>query len=245
MNLFRSRSPLRPRNKGSRTTFAWVIWQSLVLISFAGAETASPLVSQSSLPSPVGNEDFAEVKAHSPFLRTVGLSEALVLTGIARIDDDVFATLVDTETKMAHLVSGTANALGWQLVGVRGDASDLESLTAKIQVEGGDIVSIRYEKLAPSKRNSSSRSGQANGIRLNDRELAEARNVARNPKADFSSDGFGNPPPPEIVAKLSRMTYQQRESLNREMISLRKRGLGSEQRRKIYVDKINQAIQRR
>jgi hypothetical protein len=212
----------------------------------ADAETVTTDSLSAPLPKPVGEQDFALIKSHSPFLRTVGLSDDLVLTGMAKVEDNFFATLVDTETRVAHLVSETANSLGWQLVGIRGDESDLETMTAKIQVDGGEIVSIRYEKLSP-KRSQGGVSGgsRTTSGRLSERDLSEARSAARNYKAGFSSDGFPKEPPREIVEKLSRMSVQQRENLNREMISLRNRGLGIDERRKIYVDKVNQAARGR
>ena len=212
----------------------------------AFGETNQSSTRSSALPSRVADQDFALIKSHSPFLRTVGLSEGLVLTGMARIENNLFATLVDTETRVAHLVSENANSLGWQLVGVRGDESDLESMTAKIQVDGGEIVSIRYEKLSPQRKpGSSSGSSRNSSGKLSERDMAEARSAAKNYKAGFSSDGFPKEPPKEIVEKLSRMSTQQRENLNREMISLRNRGLDINQRRKIYVEKIDQTLRRR
>jgi hypothetical protein len=199
------------------------------------------------LPEPVTEEHFAALKAHSPFLRSVGLSDSVVLTGVARIENDVFATLFDTETRESHVVSRRENPQGWQLVDVRGDEADLESLTAKIQVAGGEVISIRYEKL-PSKSdhgNSGSRSGVGGSSRLSSSQLQQAKYAAVNYRGEHPADGFPRKPPPEVVEKLSKMSVQQRESINREMIELRNRGLGMEERRKIYGEKVDRTAQGR
>lgn len=200
------------------------------------------------LPEPVTEENFAALKTHSPFLRSLGPSDSIVLSGVARIENEVFATLFDTKTTESHVVSKTTNPQGWQLVGVRGDEADLESLTAKVQVAGGEVISIRYEKL-PSKTakgKPGSGGGSAGGSsRLSSDQLKQAKYAAVNYRGEHPADGYPNKPPPEMVQKLSKMSVQQRESINREMIELRNRGLGMEERRKIYVDKVDRTLRGR
>lgn len=191
------------------------------------------------LPERVTEENFAEFQTRSPFLRSVGLSDSIVLTGVARIEEDVFATLFDTKTTESHVVSQHANSEGWQLVGIRGDETDLESLTAKIQISGGEVVSIRYEKLPASARVGKPGSGSGGSTRLSDRDLREAREAARNYRNGFSSDGFPDKPPRDVAEKLSRISENQREVINRRMIELRNRGMGMDERRRIYVDMVN------
>lgn len=196
------------------------------------------------IPEPVSAETFSALTEHSPFARSVGLSDSIVLTGVARIEDRLFATLVDTETAETHLVTDTANSLGWQLVEVSGDEADLESLTARVLTAGGDQVSIRYDKAASEaalKRSGKTSSG-GGGPKLNSGQLKEAKWAAENYRKGFSADGYPREPPPEVVQKLSRMSSQQREALNRRMIDLRNRGLGMEERRKIYNESINRTL---
>ena len=203
------------------------------------------------LPEAVTAEHFDALRSHSPFLRSVGLSDSIVLTGIARFEGDLFATLFDTDTRESHLVSGEANSDGWQLVDVRGDEADLESLTAKIQIAGGEVISIRYEKL-PEKLTRGGPGGGANGgsssqgggsRELSERQLEEARKAARNYRDGFSSDGYPDKPPAEVVRKLQKISESQRESINRRMIELRNRGLEMEQRRRIYNDMLDRSVQ--
>ena len=194
------------------------------------------------LPESVTEDDFTALKTHSPFLRSIGPSDSIVLTGIARIGEDVFVTLVDTETRETRLVSEKANLQGWQLVSFRGDEADLESLSAKVLIAGGEVISIRFEKLPPAKL-ASGRPGSGSGsTRLSSSQMREAKHAAVNYKEGFSADGYPKEPPREIVEKLSKISSQQRENINREMIELRNRGLGMDERRKIYVDKVNRSL---
>jgi hypothetical protein len=48
-----------------------------------------------------------------------------------------------------------------------------------------------------------------------------------------------------MVAKLSRLSTGQREEINREMLGHRNRGLGLDDRRKIYEGLVDRAVQRR
>lgn len=205
----------------------------------------------SGLPEPVTAAHFDALKSHSPFLRSVGLSDSIVLTGIARFEGDLFATLFDTETRESHLVSGEANSDGWQLVDIRGDEADLELLTAKVQIAGGEVISIRYEKLpekltrgGPGGGANGGSSSQSNGSReLSSRQLEEAKKAARNYREGFSSDGYPDKPPAEVVRKLQKISESQRESINRRMMELRNRGLGMDERRRIYNDMVDRSAQ--
>ena len=199
------------------------------------------------LPTPVTDENFEEIRTRSPFLRSVGLSDSIVLTGVARIEENLYATLLDTETTESHVVSTQANSEGWQLVEIRGNETDLESLTAKVQVAGGEVVSIRYEKLPAISGGGKPGSGSSGGgsSRLSDSQLREAKESARNYREGFSSDGYRDKPPPNIVEKLSRMSTTQREMINRRMIELRNRGMGTDDRRRIYDDMVNRTSQGR
>ena len=103
-------------------------------------------VNSAHLPRPVTTNNFTALKSESPFLRTVGLSKSLVMTGIATIEDDLYATLIDLETKESFLVSEGANDVGLQLVAMDGDVDDLETLTAQIKIEGNQVVPISHRQ---------------------------------------------------------------------------------------------------
>ena len=216
---------------------------------------------QEFLPDSVEEDNFSALREHSPFLRTLNLSESLILTGMARIEEETVATVFDLNSNTSYLVSGETNNEGWQLVEVKGDESDLESLTARIKVAGAEVVSIRYEK-APVVSNG------AKGVRVSNRigdgtrgggtgphggpdprvltpdQMADARNAARNIQAGFQADGYPNNStiPPEVVSKISKLSVQQRESINVKMFEYRNRGLGMGERRQIYNGLLDRAV---
>ncbi|WP_449069175.1 hypothetical protein [Prosthecobacter sp.] len=207
------------------------------------------------IPQPLQGEVFDALVTNSPFTRSLGISDSLILTGVAQFEQDVYATLLDTKTMESHVVSRTANFQGWQLVGVGGNPAEIKTCLARIQVPGGEVVSIRYQKPPPkiarnlagnSTRGGSSAPGSNGSSRpLSTAQVTEAKNAAVNYKEGFSSDGYPRQPPPEMVAKLSRLSVGQREDINRQMINLSNQGLGLPERRKIYEGLVDQAGQRR
>lgn len=215
------------------------------------------------LPSPVSGEQFAELRERSPFVRNLNLSRSLILTGVARIEGEAVATMLDLENLTSHIVTTESNEQGWQLVEVKGDPSDIENLTAQIKVGGADVVSVRYGKgpvikgpngVAVSTRIGDGSPGGGTGPHggpdprvLTPDQLADARNAARNIRDGFQADGYGDREtiPPEVVSKISRLTLQQRESINVKMFEYRNRGLGMPERKQIYNRMLDQALERR
>ena len=84
-----------------------------------GASTpprAHSSASDSAIPQMLSDDAFEALLAHSPFTRSLGAPDSLILTGVAGFDQDVFATLLDTKTMASHVVSSTPNSAGWQLL---------------------------------------------------------------------------------------------------------------------------------
>lgn len=213
------------------------------------AETISP-DDDGAIPRPVNMEDFDALVTNSPFTRSLGVSDSLILTGVAHFEKDTFATLLDTKTFESHVVSKTPNFQGWQLVGVGGNSAEIQTWSAKIQIPGGEVISVRYQKPPPrpprSKSGGSGGSGTSGGNAppLTSSQLNEAKAAAVNYKEGFSSDGYPKAPPPEMVAKLSRLSTSQRETINQQMLGLRNQGLGLDERRKIYEGLVDRSLQR-
>ncbi len=196
------------------------------------------------LPVPPNVETYTDFRERSPFRRTIALSQSLVLTGVARLNGDLVATLTDKETRQTRIITESTDNEGWQLIEIKGQQTDLETLTAQIRVDGGEVVSIRYEKLPPPKRPVISRSTPGGApAKISSGQEKEAKWAAENYKKGFSSDGYPKEPPPEVVEKLSRIPVQQREAINRHMIGLRNKGLGLDERRKIYDGLLDRAVQ--
>jgi len=213
-----------------------------------------------SLPVPVTREDFSELRERSPFLRTLNISQSLILTGVARLEGDTIATLYDFESRQSYVVSQESSPEGWQLVEVQGDQSDLETLTARVKIGGAEVISIRYDEAPATTAGSSSvqvstRVGdgtRGGGTRphggpdprvLTPDQLADARNAARNIREGFQADGYGDREtiPREVVEKISRLSVDQREGINVKMFEHRNRGLGMSERKKIYNGLLDRA----
>lgn len=213
------------------------------------ADTAASLES-SAIPPPVRQEDFEEVITNSPFTRSLGVSDSLILTGVMHVDNDVVATLFDTKTLESHVVSKTANFKGWQLVGVGGNGAGLKTWSARIQVDGGEIISVRYQQ-PPKTTFVAKASGKSSGgtsgksTPLTAAQLDEAKSAAIDYKKGFNADGYPKEPPAEMVAKLSRLSVSQREEINRQMFGYRNQGLGLDERRKIYENLVDRSTQGR
>src|SRR5262245_25989030 len=79
---------------------------------------APPADDDGAIPQPFKNDAFETLMSNSPFTRTLGVSDSVILTGIAHFDNEVYATLLDTKTMESQVVSKTPNFHGWQLVGV-------------------------------------------------------------------------------------------------------------------------------
>ena len=224
------------------------------LVTLRGADMTQqspPSNDDGAIPQSVNEADFEALFSSSPFTRSMGVSDSIILTGVAHIQGDVFATLLDTETMQSQVVSKTANIQGWQLVGVSGNPSDSRTWAAKIQVAGGQVISVRYQK-PPTKRTPSASGGKGSSSSPNENlpplstsQMAEAKNAAVNYKEGFSSDGYPRQPPPEMVSKLSRLSVGQREDINRQMLGLRNKGLGLDERRKIYENLVDRSMQGR
>jgi len=204
----------------------------------------------SAIPHSVKEEDFEALFTNSPFTRSLGVSDSLILTGVAHVENDVFATLLDTATMESHVVSKVANPRGWQLVGVGGDAAKIQTWSAKIQVAGGQVISVRYQKPPKKVVRATSIGGGSSGTGVNSPPLSssqmeEAKQAAVNYREGFTSDGYPRQPPPEMVEKLARLSVSQREDINRHMLGLRNQGLGMEERRKIYENLVDRSTQGR
>lgn len=206
------------------------------------------------IPEPVQFKAFEPLLASSPFTRHLGASDSLILTGVARLNDEVVATIFDTKTQTSQVVSRAPNSDGWRLVSVDGDPARLQTWAAKIQIQGGEVVSIRYQKPPPklAGRGPSGTSGSSAGSSsggslppITSAQADEARKAAVNYREGFSGDGYPRQPPPEVVEKLSRLSTSQREEINRQMMGHRNRGLGLDERRRIYDDLLNRAAQGR
>lgn len=194
-------------------------------------------------PAPVGGEDFAPLVQTSPFLRSLDLSQSLQLTGVARINGELVATLRDRESKKTHLVSRDANDKGWRMVKVEGEQGQLETVTAEIAMAGGETFALRFDEtqLRPTEVPIPGGKGSTNPGGPGGQPPRYA-----NFREGISGDGFRGPPPPELVKKLEQLNDSTRDRIIQQISEIRERGnVGSEERQKIFTRMVDEALQQR
>lgn len=190
---------------GMMKTGRWIV---LGLLAFASVKSED-----SYLPTGIGEGDFQALAGQSPFSRALNLSDSLILTGIAKVDDEQVATLINKETKESYVVSSQLNSQGWKMVELKSDA-DLEKVAAKVSVDGGEVVTIRYAEwqLKPGESKPGAGSGEGGEIRGDGKG-----------KGDGRGDGKGRGPSPEMREKMSSLTEEQRMKLFTKMREMREK----------------------
>ena len=210
-----------------------VIFTSGFIVASSVAEEIAPL--------PTAAADFTALQTNSPLRRSLNLSDSLILTGIAVIEGDLFATLLDRESKETHMVSRAANPQGWRMVGVAGNQDELESVTAQIALAGGEVFSVRFDEqqLKPGEAKPGGGSGGSSG------SSRDSNSERRDYREGISGDGHRGPPPPELVAKLSQLNEETRNKLVDKIREIRdkQRDLSSEDRQAIFQKMVDRALQ--
>lgn len=186
------------------------------------------------LPRGIEAEDFSALKGQSPFLRSVNLSDSLILTGLATVDDEQVATLLNKETKETFVVSGKLNSQGWRMVELKSNP-DLEKVAAKVAIEGGEVVTVRYAdwQLKPGE----SKPGAGPSIERD----------SRGDSARSRGDGSRRGPPSEFREKMSQLSEDQRREMFREMSALtaKQPDMSREERGKIMTEMMDRMLKKR
>lgn len=215
-----------------------------LVLFIAGSAQTFVVAEETTTPARVTERDFEAIRSTSPFVRSLNLSESLILTGIARVQGDLYATLYDRETKESHVVSQSANPQGWRMVGVAGDETNLEKVTAQISVAGGEVFSVRFDErqLRPVDGKLPFRPAGAGGS-----GSTGERPMPTNYKEGFSGDGYRGPPPPEILQKMEKLSESARNELIRGASEIREkyRDKSREERQAIFVRMLDQAVKDR
>ena len=187
------------------------------------------------MPVPVAKTDFSSLTEMSPFTRSINLSDSLILTGMAMVDDEQVATLLNKETKETYVVSSKLNSQGWKMVEVKAN-EDLEKVAAKVSVDGGEVVTVRYGEwqLKPGESKPGAGASEGGGIRPG----GEGR----------KGDGDGRRgPPPEMREKMAQLSEEQRGKLFQKMMELREKNpdMPREERGKIMMEAMNKMIEKK
>lgn len=177
----------------------------LLLLGMAGLFCVGNLKAQDAelgLPQPVLANNFSELMNNSPFTRSLDLSNSLILTGVAKVDGKSMATLMNKETKETYVISENPNAHGWKMVGIS-DGIDLEQVTAKIALSGGEVVTVRFDE-------SQLKAGEA-------KPAAGPGGDQQGGDKDGRRRHSGGGAPPEVMEKLKSLSEEQRVKLREYM----------------------------
>ena len=184
----------------------------LVLSPPLGAEEE---VGNSYTPDSVGAGDFSLLREQSPFTRSINLSDSLILTGVATVDNEQVATLLNKETKETFVVSSSLNSQGWKMVELKND-EDLEKVSAKVAVEGGEVVTVRYAQAQLKPGEARPGAGPS--------ETGEARPEGR-PEGRMKGKGGDRRggPSSEMREKMMKLSEAQRGELFNKMREMREK----------------------
>ncbi len=181
----------------------------------AGLPLFSQEVGNDFVPSSIGTEDFRSLTKQSPFTRSINLSDSLILTGIATVDQEQVATLLNKETKETYVVSSTLNSQGWKMVELKSD-EDLEKVSAKVSVEGGEVVTVRYAEWQLKPGEARPGAGPAEG-----ESPSPAIRVRVDERGKGKGDGKRGGPSTEMREKMSKLSEEQRGQLFTKMREMR------------------------
>ncbi|MEM9282244.1 MAG: hypothetical protein AAGA96_10480 [Verrucomicrobiota bacterium] len=187
------------------------------------------------LPGAIGDGDFNALTDQSPFSRSLSLSDSLILTGLATVNQEQVATLLNKETNETYVVSSRSNAQGWKMVDLKVDP-DLEKVAAKVSVEGGEVVTVRYSEfqLKPGEARPGGGAGEA---LPGQREGGKAGMKGKGKGGDGERRG----PSPEMREKMAQLSDEQRSQMFQKMMELREQNpdMSREERGKIMADMVS------
>lgn len=95
-------------------------------------------------PNPVPNTAYEALLQSSPFTRTLNLSDSLILTGYARLDDTPIATLLNKKTNETFVVTDKPNRQGWRMLEINIDEG-MDRAEAKLSIGSGQVVTVRFD----------------------------------------------------------------------------------------------------
>lgn len=192
------------------------------------------------LPAAVEAGDFTALRGQSPFLRSLNLSDSLILTGFADVEGERVATIMNKETKETYVVSSQLNSQGWKMVDLKTDP-DLEKVAAKVAIEGGEVVTVRYANPALKPGESKPASGPSTEVGGGPSAILEANRR----QAEGSRERRG--PPPEVREKMDRLSEDQRRQLFDRMRELREKNpeMSREDRSKAFSEALDRMVKGR
>lgn len=109
------------------------------------------------IPTPVSATNYPALLERPPFRQVLGLSQSLVLSGVASLPGGKVVTVWDRATARSFVVTKTPNPQGWKLIDLT-ESADLRSVAATIAA-GEEKVTLRFdpERLTPPKLDNTSK----------------------------------------------------------------------------------------
>ena len=194
----------------------------------AGKPASLQATDPTDLPLPVAERDFSELMGNSPFTRSLNLSDSLILTGVAKMEGKPVATLLNKESKETYVISEQPNAQGWKMVGIS-EGTDLVSVTAKIALSGGEVVTVRFDEAQ---------------LKPGEAKPAAGPGGDQGDKGDKGKDGrhrrFGGGPPPEVMDKLKALSEEQKNKMREYMDKKMQENpeMSRDERRKLFANAV-------
>lgn len=212
---------------------------TLALLSPALAQESPPSPTDNVTPIGIATDDFTALRGQSPFLRSLNLSDSLVLTGFADVEGERVATILNKETKQTYVVSSQINSQGWKMVDLRADA-DLQKVAAKVAVDGGEVVTVRYASIDLKNGEAKPAPGPSTETNGSPTAIMEAN------RGRFGGPRMGGPPP-EIREKMERLSDDQREKLFNKMRELREKSpdMSWEERGKVFSEALDKMLNKK
>lgn len=216
----------------------------IFLLSSAPAQETPPVPAEVA-PVGVATEDFTALKGQSPFLRSLNLSDSLVLTGFADVEGERVATILNKETKQTYVVSSQINSQGWKMVDLKTDA-DLEKVAAKVAVDGGEVVTVRYADIALKNGEAKPAPGPSTETNGSPTAIMEARRGRSGGPGGPRGPGMGGPPP-EIREKMEQLSEDQRQKLFDKMREMREKSpdMSWEERGKVFNEALDKMLNKK
>ncbi len=121
------------------------------------ALVASLRADEPAIPPPVSAANYPALLERPPFREVLGLSQSLVLSGVASLPGGKVVTVWDRATGRSFVVTATPNPQGWKLADLT-ESTDLRSVAATI-ASGEESITLRFdpERLTPPKLDNTSK----------------------------------------------------------------------------------------
>lgn len=133
------------------------VWPFLILTALTAGVAEAQAPPDGAIPESVTASHYQFLLERPPFRRPVGLSDALVLSGVASLPSGKLVTVWNRQTGESFVVTASPNEQGWRLTELN-ESSDLRRVSATIEA-GSQRLTLRFdpERLNPPKLDNKSK----------------------------------------------------------------------------------------